>query len=433
MDITPNFKLTGHKDNSLSLVPIARRFHESVVRQAKVGGLNYLSRTYIMEDGSVLRATTSNNELYDSRSGFVEINGIEPIATIQQESLNILEEIVPFEEMVPEELVNKAERVYYSYIYDGFNIGEFVVEDLKISSELALLRVNIVVNGIVDSFTTYLVFANENEEGTNVISPELEDGYANISVNTSYPNLSFNTWYSYSGLYGNDFPPSRYNVYHKDTYQILDKYGAIKNIKIKDVFIDFISTTSRSTDFGTYIPISNPYKDPNTGISPGASLFPVFSGINTELNSFVWPVYVDPNKLASGEIAVAFLTAHQRDPEDQWLAEYNALIQVYQDEVAANLAAFQLAMAVDNSMYTALQNKIYVPWMAAATAWSSPDYMFSGGLGKLRGTSPYIKVVNHTIGDFFTLHRTLSANIINPPNIPFGSVIPDHDLFVKRP
>ena len=423
MDITPNFKLTGHKDNSLSLVPIARRFHESVVRQAKVGGLNYLSRTYIMEDGSVLRATTSNNELYDSRSGFVEINGIEPIATIQQESLNILEEIVPFEEMVPEELVNKAERAYYSYIYDGFNIGEFVVEDLNISSELALLRVNIVVNGIVDSFTTYLVFANENEEGTNVISPELEDGYANIQVGISYPNLSFSPWWSSLGLYGENGPPS---IYNKNTFQIYDKYGAIKNIKIKDVFIDFISTTSRSTDFGTYIPISNPYKDPNTGISPGASLFPVFSGINTELNSFVWPVYVDPNKLASGEIAVAFLTAHQRDPEDQWLAEYNALIQVYQDEVAANLAAFQLAMAVDNSMYTALQNKIYVPWMAAATAWSSPDYMFSGGLGKLRGTSPYIKAVHHTLGDSFTLHRTLS------PSTSFGSVIPDYNLIVNR-
>lgn len=424
MDITPNFKLTGHKDNSLSLVPIARRFHESVVRQAKVGGLNYLSRTYIMEDGSVLRATTSNNELYDSRSGFVEINGIEPIATIQQESLNILEEIVPFEEMVPEELVNKAERAYYSYIYDGFNIGEFVVESPEISSELSLLRVNIVVNGIVDSFTVYLVFTDE--KGTNVLSPEFEDGYCNIQVGISYPNLSFSPWWSSLGLYGENGPPS---IYNKNTFQIYDKYGAIKNIKIKDVFIDFISTTSRSTDFGTYIPISNPYKDPNTGVSPGASLFPVFSGINTELNSFVWPVYDNTAALAAGAIPDAFYQAHQYDPGGQsapWIAEWHVLVQAYNDGLAAVLVAFQLATAVANSMYTALQNKIYVPWMAAATAWSSPDYMFDGGLGKLRGTSPYIKAVHHTIGDSFTLHRTLS------PSTPFGSVIPDYNLIVNR-
>lgn len=70
----PKFDFKGDRGKSISLKAQARQFYNFIANQAELGGLNSISRSVILADGSTISVFSKKDDIYNNRVGKVIIN-----------------------------------------------------------------------------------------------------------------------------------------------------------------------------------------------------------------------------------------------------------------------------------------------------------------------------------------------------------------------
>ena len=75
MNIPPAFNMSGNLDRAISLRAQARQFYNFIANQAEVGGVDFLCRSFQLDDGSIISVNTRKERNYNNRTGTISIVG----------------------------------------------------------------------------------------------------------------------------------------------------------------------------------------------------------------------------------------------------------------------------------------------------------------------------------------------------------------------
>lgn len=69
----PKFDFKGDREKSIALKPQARQFYNFIINQAELGGLNSISRSVVLPDGSTISVYSKKEGNYGNRTGVITI------------------------------------------------------------------------------------------------------------------------------------------------------------------------------------------------------------------------------------------------------------------------------------------------------------------------------------------------------------------------